>query len=1097
MEAFRERDTLMDAIQLIDKTLASLKDFQRETVKSVMASFRVGASPRVLVADEVGLGKTIVAKGVIAELLKERLKLQVAGEKTSLLRVTYICSNLTLADENRKKLAVFHGDDQSKYVLEPSYSRLLETALVSKVAKDKNKILELCSLTPATSFNLTRGHGNWRERLIVYFAIIENEELSWHKTKLSNFFSAGVGNWKEQKEVFLNDQDLDSKIVVGFQSLLKTPISEKDKIHCGIDLPMATWLDVLLAYCRHEMQFKQSEERFRACIRSLLAQSCAKSLTADLFILDEFQRFKSLLDSNEQNEESLVAREIFSKKETKALLLSATPFKAISRAEDDEEGSAHAEELNYLLKFLTFDNTEFLCEYEENRKALQQQILKLRDASYDLSTIESRNKLTIERLLQPYLCRTERVQISEGYENLFCSDVPDDIDRIKDFSRKDIEVFKVMDQLGLALQKNHPGRSAAQLMEFYKSAPWPLSFLSGYQFKEELDKYLQDGHVRQALKKSDSAWLSRSDIQTYQVSLENAPQAKMRSLVKRLFKTPSEELLWVPPSMPQYPLQGSYANQQDFSKTLLFSSWAMVPRALSSLISYEAERRLLTNRKGLKKAYYKNGKHTPTIRFDAKSSLVGWSLVYPSKVLCDMPLVSGLSSLSDIIKQRVADIKKILNTLRVYEQGVKSGDRWYALAPMLLDSHAEYKQYLNNWIFAQQTSIARRSEQKGIAAQFNILRRHLEEGDTLSLGPMPDDLAEYLAYLSVASPAVTVCRTLNSHWQECEKHTSSSSTDVAFAMVAMFNKPEAEGILKKRFSQQKYFQAIVRYCADGGLQAVMDEYGHLLKDAGFPMVAMNNTNIDSATKRMMEVLSIKTVSVACQFDEHKFKSSNEMNSKAEKANNRHSLRCHYAVPLGGQKMTDESALQRVGSVRDTFNSPFRPFVLNSTSIGQEGLDFHWYCSQIVHWNLPSNPIDIEQREGRINRYKSLVVRKRLAEMYKGDHIVESGDAWKQLFDLADKQTKLNRTSDLVPYWHLPEGSAKITRFVPMMPLSRDVVKLEHALKVLAIYRLAFGQPRQEELLDNLLKRKFTDDEIGLITRKLVINLSPMNHKKRD
>ena len=259
---------------------------------------------------------------------------------------------------------------------------------------------------------------------------------------------------------------------------------------------------------------------------------------------------------------------------------------------------------------------------------------------------------------------------------------------------------------------------------------------------------------------------------------------------------------------------------------------------------------------------------------------------------------------------------------------------------MLLDGHVGHEQYLKNWIDAQQTSIARRDEQKGIAAQFDILRRHLEEGDTLSLGPMPDDLAEYLAYLSVASPAVSVCRTLYSHWQECKEHTSSSSTDVAFAKVAMFNKPEAEGILKKRFSQQKYFQAIVRYCADVGLQAVMDEYGHLLKDAGFPMVATNNTNRDSATKRMMEVLTIKTVSVACQFDEHKFKSSNDTNSKVEKAINRHSLRCHYAVPLGSQKMTNESALQRVGSIRDKFNSPFRPFVLNSTSIGQEGLDFH-------------------------------------------------------------------------------------------------------------------------------------------------------------
>jgi len=99
--------------------------------------------------------------------------------------------------------------------------------------------------------------------------------------------------------------------------------------------------------------------------------------------------------------------------------------------------------------------------------------------------------------------------------------------------------------------------------------------------------------------------------------------------------------------------------------------------------------------------------------------------------------------------------------------------------------------------------------------------------------------------------------------------------------------------------------------------------------------------------------------------------------------------------------------------------------------------------------------------------------------------------WLQLFKEADEKTKLRgRSSDLVPYWHLPEGKAKIERFVPMMPLSKDITKLEHALKVLALYRLAFGQPRQEELLDNLLKREFTEKEIAFITKKLVITDIP-------
>ena len=76
---------------------------------------------------------------------------------------------------------------------------------------------------------------------------------------------------------------------------------------------------------------------------------------------------------------------------------------------------------------------------------------------------------------------------------------------------------------------------------------------------------------------------------------------------------------------------------------------------------------------------------------------------------------------------------------------------------------------------------------------------------------------------------------------------------------------------------------------------------------------------------------------------------------------------------------DEGAVARLGGVRDAFNSPFRPFVLATTSIGQEGLDFHPYCYRVYHWNLPSNPVDLEQREGRVHRFKGHAVRLNLAE----------------------------------------------------------------------------------------------------------------------
>lgn len=1080
----------MNSIELLEETLSSLKDFQRATVNALMQKFNHDGMQRMLVADEVGLGKTIVAKGVIAELLKARL-----AETDNLvrrpLRVTYICSNLALANENRNKLAVFSGEAQAEYVKEPSYSRLLEIAVNDNTPADNRKILEVCSLTPSTSFNLTRGHGNKRERLIIYFALICHESLSPSKRKLSNFFRGGVGGWQEAKKYFKSSNSLDSKILKEFHRSLSKNVDNKDKEYCHIESQNGSWLDFLLAFCSHELKFEY-ESRVRACIRSMLARACAKHLTADLFILDEFQRFKALLDTQEDNDESLVAREIFNNKQkTKVLLLSATPFKAISQASDDEKGDAHADELNYLLRFISNSDQVMMHEYEKRRHALQQQILSLRDPSFLVSSLSNNHKAAIERILKNYICRTERVQISEDYEELFVSLAENCSD---EFSRKDIESFKAMDQLGQGLQKVYHGRQTGQLMEFYKSAPWALSFLSGYQFKVQLDRHRNNGLVKGPLRRSDNAWLSRTGIQHYQIILANAPHAKTRLLVKKIFKNTSEEMLWVPPSLPHYPLQGSFEKQENFSKTLLFSSWAMVPRALSGLISYEAERRLLLNQKGVEKAYYKKMQHSPKIKFEPEASLAGWSLVYPSKIMKDMPINGNTLALTELLNEREADFRHRLVDLQCYEEGPNTRDRWYALAPMLLDLLEGHNQYVEDWL-----NRSNDNAHKGRQKQLKELSDYLISYKDLHLGPMPADLAEYLALLSITGPAVSVARTWDRNWpEESEVDISSAATEVAFSVVAMFNKPESESILNKRYNKHKYFKAIVHYCADGGFQAVIDEYGHLLQDAGLPMYSRVDNNSYSATGRLNEVMGFRTSTVACQFREDKRKSSDRTTEKGGSSNkeNKHSLRCHYAVPLGNQKTSDEQGVQRIGNVRDAFNSPFRPFMLNSTSIGQEGLDFHWYCHHIVHWNLPSNPIDIEQREGRVNRYKSLVVRKRVAQQFRQFVEPGSSDPWFQLFKKADEITKKNgRKSDLIPYWHLPGGDAKIERFVPMMPMSKDVARFDNALKMLALYRLAFGQPRQEELLENLLKRDFSKDEIEQIKKSLVINLSPLMHSK--
>jgi helicase-like protein len=214
------------------------------------------------------------------------------------------------------------------------------------------------------------------------------------------------------------------------------------------------------------------------------------------------------------------------------------------------------------------------------------------------------------------------------------------------------------------------------------------------------------------------------------------------------------------------------------------------------------------------------------------------------------------------------------------------------------------------------------------------------------------------------------------------------------------------------------------------------------------------------------------------------------------------MRCHYAVEFGSQRIETEEGGKRAANLREVFNSPFRPFVLATTSIGQEGLDFHSYCRRIVHWNLPGNPIDLEQREGRINRYKGLVIRRFLARKYRDALSKErsdmSGDIWDRWFELADLHERQARGKcELVPYRHVETDSVKIARVVPMYPYSSDQARLTKILKTLAVYRLAFGQPRQAELVEHLLGHEFSADEMKQILSTLMVDLSPISLDRRN
>ena len=82
----------IDAVE--EKTMHGLKDFQRATVERIYHLFENGQN-RVLVADEVGMGKTLIARGAIVKTARLRL-----NENDELFKVIYICSNISIANQN-------------------------------------------------------------------------------------------------------------------------------------------------------------------------------------------------------------------------------------------------------------------------------------------------------------------------------------------------------------------------------------------------------------------------------------------------------------------------------------------------------------------------------------------------------------------------------------------------------------------------------------------------------------------------------------------------------------------------------------------------------------------------------------------------------------------------------------------------------------------------------------------------------------------------------------------------------------------------------------------------------------------------------------
>lgn len=998
---------------------------------------------RFLIADEVGLGKTLVARGIIAKTL-EHLR-----EDVGRIDVVYVCSNAAIAQQNVNRLNVMdnrHFSVATRLTLLPLELHRLEENRVNFV-----------SFTPGTTFDLKSTGGVWQERVLLHRLLAPM--LPTLTKPLAHLLRCSVGLKRFQERIRNQSSPLNEALGRRFLEEVTKDAALLDRLH---------------EVCEHFREPRSSipdADRARQYalvgeLRQRLASVCIEALEPDLVILDEFQRFRELLDG--ESEAALLARSLMSQdtpegRAVRVLMLSATPYKPLTLSTDDED---HYRDFIGVLEFL-FEDPAKVARLKEHLRVYRR---GLYDGEHDPELRAA--KTAVERLLRSVMVRTERVGRTAGRDAMLESRVQE-----AKLSASDLEHARLLNDVATQV-------GAGDTIEYWKSAPHLLHFMKDYQLKRKLEDAAAEpgAALRQALANGREQLVTREQLGNY--SEIDPANGRLRVLLDEMVDKGQWRLLWMHPSLPYLEPGGAYAQVPQFTKALVFSSWSVVPDAISAVCSYEVERRMIRSSGEVPRYSELITAKRQLLRFQETggrlSGMPTLALMYPSVALARavdplrLSLEVGQGAPADAaeVKRRAAEtITRLLEETGLWpREGAGAADRrWYWAALAILDRPhltglRTWLASASGWRHALGGSEDDQGLQKHVELFCNVADGSLDD----DLGPAPADLVDVLVEMALASPAICAARALSRVAVDCEpgsRHLSDAAARVAAGFRTLFNLPETIALLRGG-EDDAYWRLVLDHGIDGNLQAVLDEYAHQLRESLGLADHDDKVMIEGVARAMAEALSLRTARIGA--DEISQSAAGKLSFE------RINFRTRFALRFGDLRDDRDQNLARAGTVRAAFNSPFRPFILASTSIGQEGLDFHPYCHAVYHWNLPSNPVDLEQREGRVHRYKGHAVRRNVAQRWGLQTLAArldgNRDPWAVLFDSAADE-KPEKSNDLVPYWiYEIEGGAKVERRVPLFVLSRELGKLERLRQGLAVYRLAFGQPRQEDLMSYLSSR---------------------------
>ncbi len=552
--------------------LDGLTPFQRNTVEHIIDQYYGPTNAnRFLVADETGLGKTIVARGVIARAIEELDK----DDSVERIDIVYVCANTDLAHQNLRKLNVT-GDDHHNFA-----SRLTLLAKHSRHLKPEGKTgftkpVNLISFTPGTSFEKGWRSGKAEERGMLYL-LLEREpvlRLDDPRRALAAYrILQGAVSTPERFRGYVDNLrwemkgDIDEKVASSF-----VDAARRDGLVAGF----GELLDSVVA---NEPTEWDDVWRLIGNLRSTLARESVDVLEPDLVILDEFQRFRHLLD--EGSEAGALAHHLYDygvgdegtgRPIAKTLLLSATPYKPFTYA---EEGEDHHKDFMQIVQWLS------KWDARDPTAGIAKSLAEYRSAVTAGEPVDDLTSRIRTQLLN-VMTRTERPRM------LTETMTAETIQHISEISTSSLLGYVALKNLARLVD-------APMSIEYWKSSAYFANFMDGYKIAAK---------VKAALKNPDQADRVRAQLKTTQrIDFDKvaalAPldpdmgNARLRSLAEETTGKGWWKLLWLPPTLPYLKPGGPYADftgTTHITKRLVFSSWTATPTAIASLLSYEADR---------------------------------------------------------------------------------------------------------------------------------------------------------------------------------------------------------------------------------------------------------------------------------------------------------------------------------------------------------------------------------------------------------------------------------------------------------------------------------------------------------------------------